>query len=160
MFQGMASGHPTISTMHADSVDTMIKRLETPPIELSPTLVNTLDCVAIMTHAVVKNKETRRLREVVEIMNVKGDGSVLVNTPFVWNSGQDAFYFKKDSKVMEKISVRYGFSIQELQTEFMKRSKLLYNLYKRKVFGFDDVRQIVNEYYKNPSGVLQKYGVV
>lgn len=160
LFQGMASGHPTISTMHADSVDTMIKRLETPPIELSPTLVNTLDCVAIMTHAVVKNKETRRLREVVEIMNVKGDGSVLVNTPFVWNSGQDAFYFKKDSKVMEKISVRYGFSIQELQTEFMKRSKLLYNLYKRKVFGFDDVRQIVNEYYKNPSGVLQKYGVV
>jgi len=29
MFQGAASGHPTASTMHAESVDTMIKRLET-----------------------------------------------------------------------------------------------------------------------------------
>jgi len=43
LFQGMASGHSSISTMHADSVDTLIKRLETPPIELSPTLVNVLD---------------------------------------------------------------------------------------------------------------------
>ena len=34
LFQGMASGHSSLSTMHADSVDTVIKRLETPPIEL------------------------------------------------------------------------------------------------------------------------------
>ena len=40
LFQGMASGHSSISTIHADSVDTLIKRLETPPIELSPTLLN------------------------------------------------------------------------------------------------------------------------
>ena len=43
LFQGMASGHSSVSTMHADSVDTLIKRLETPPIELSPTLLNVLD---------------------------------------------------------------------------------------------------------------------
>ncbi|MCH7568909.1 MAG: type II/IV secretion system ATPase subunit, partial [Nanoarchaeota archaeon] len=35
LFQGMASGHPSLSTMHSDSVDSMIRRLETPPIELS-----------------------------------------------------------------------------------------------------------------------------
>ncbi|HDK42745.1 MAG TPA: hypothetical protein ENG87_05155, partial [Candidatus Pacearchaeota archaeon] len=47
LFQGMASGHSSISTIHADSVDTVIKRLETPPINLSPTLLNVLDCVCI-----------------------------------------------------------------------------------------------------------------
>jgi len=31
LFQGMASGHSSIATMHADSVETVIKRLETPP---------------------------------------------------------------------------------------------------------------------------------
>ena len=94
LFQGMASGHPSISTMHADSVDTMIKRLETPPIELSPTLVNTLDCVAVMTHAIVKHKETRRLRDITEIVNVKGDGTSVTNIPFMWNPRNDIFYFK------------------------------------------------------------------
>jgi len=53
----MASGHSSVSTMHADSVDTLIKRLETPPIELSPSLLNTLDCVAIMTHTLGGNRK-------------------------------------------------------------------------------------------------------
>jgi len=39
LFQGIASGHSALSTMHADSVDTLIRRLQTPPINLSPTLV-------------------------------------------------------------------------------------------------------------------------
>lgn len=159
LFQGMASGHPSISTMHADSVDTLIKRLETPPIELSPTLVNSLDCVAIMTHALIKKNETRRLREIVEIVNVKGDGMVLVNTPFVWNPAQDAFYFKKESKVFEKISIRYGVTMEELQKEFANRTKLLYELYRRKIFDFDEVRKIVVDYYRSPKVVLEKMGI-
>lgn len=160
LFQGMASGHASISTMHADSVDSMIKRLQTPPIELSPTLVNTLDCVAIMTHAIVNKKETRRLREIVEIINTSNEGVALVNTPFVWNAAQDLFYFKKDSKVFEKISTRFGLSNEQLQKEFDLRAKLLYELYKRKVFGFDEIRKVINDYYKNPAKVLAQYGVL
>ncbi|MBS3084016.1 type II/IV secretion system ATPase subunit [Candidatus Pacearchaeota archaeon] len=159
LFQGMASGHPSISTMHADSVDTLIRRLETPPIELSPTLVNSLDCVAIMTHAIIKKNETRRLREIVEIINVNNDGVVIVNTPFMWNATQDAFYFKKQSKVFEKISVRNGISVEELQREFSQRSKLLYALYLKKVFGFEDVQKIIIDYYRNPGEVMQRFGV-
>lgn len=159
LFQGMASGHPSISTMHADSVDTLIKRLETPPIELSPTLLNALDCVAIMTHAIVNNRETRRLRECVEIIKAREDGTALVNTPFIWNPANDVFYFKKESKVFEKISLRYGIPTQKLQEEFLRRTKLLYLLYQKKVFGFDEVRRIVNDYYRNPVEVLQRYGL-
>ncbi len=159
LFQGMSSGHPSISTMHADSVDTMIKRLETPPIELSPTLVNTLDAVAIMTHAVVKNKDTRRLREIVEIINTNKDGSALVNTPFKWNALDDRFYFKKQSKVFEKISVRFGIPMQELYAEFSRRARLFYVLYQQRIFSFDDMRRIVTEYYRAPKDVLTRYGI-
>jgi len=48
---------------------------------------------------------------------------------------------------------------QELQEEFRLRSLLLYTLYKRKVFGFDEIRKIVTEYYRNPKSVLGAYGV-
>ena len=159
LFQGMASGHSSLSTMHADSVETLIRRLQTPPINLSPTLVNTLDCVAIATHAVVGKNETRRVREIVEIVNVNKDGSVVINTPFIWNPEQDAFYFKKDSKVLEKISTRSGVSVDKLQKELITRAKLLYELYKRKIFGFDEIGKIINEYYKNPIEVLYNFGI-
>ncbi len=159
LFQGMASGHASLSTIHADSVDTLIRRLQTPPIELPPTLVNTLDCVAVMTHTVINKDETRRLREVVEIINVDRNGVAIVNTPFIWNPKQDSFYFKKQSKVFEKISTRNGVSVENLQREFLLRTKLLYMLYKKRVFGFDEIGKIINDYYKNPEEVLAKYGI-
>ena len=159
LFQGMASGHSSISTMHADSVDTLVKRLETPPIELSPTLMNTLDCVAIMTHAVVEKQETRKLREVVEVVNVDSKGTAMTNTPFVWNAREDAFYFKKDSKVFEKLATKYGLTIEELNLEFDRRAKLLYELQKRGIHGFDQAQQIINQYHKNPVEVLASFGL-
>ncbi|MGV8151507.1 MAG: type II/IV secretion system ATPase subunit [Candidatus Nanoarchaeia archaeon] len=159
LFQGMASGHSSISTMHADSVDTLIKRLETPPIELSPTLLNTLDCVAIMTHAVVNKQETRRLREVVEIVNVDEKGFALTNTPFAWNAREDVFYFKKESKVFEKISKRYGMTKEEIMADFELRTKLLYTLQKRKIYDFNHIQKIINEYHKNPGAVLKAFEI-
>tara|TARA_Y100000034_G_scaffold136812_1_gene216005 strand:+ start:3371 stop:4894 length:1524 start_codon:yes stop_codon:yes gene_type:complete len=160
LFQGMASGHSSLSTMHSDSVDTLIRRLQTPPINLSPTLINSLDCAAIATHATVNKKETRKVREIVEIVNVNKDGTSLINTPFKWDPKTDRFYFKKQSKVFEKISARRGVSIEKLQQELITRAKLLYKLFSEKRFGFDEVGKIVNDYHKNPAEVLNRFDIV
>lgn len=160
LFQGMASGHASISTMHADSVDTLVRRLETPPISLNPALVNGLDAIAIMTHAIVDKHETRRLRGVVEIVRVEGDGTAMTNTPFSWNPSDDQFYFKKDSKIFDKISERQGISKEELEKEFEIRTRLIYELFKNKVFSYDDVQRVINDYHKNPVSVLKRFGLV
>src|SRR3989339_628798 len=160
LFQGMASGHPSISTIHAESVDTVIKRLETPPIELPPTLLTTLDAVAIMAHAVVNKQETRKLREIVEIVDVNADGIALTNTPFAWDSSEDKFYSKKAMRAFEKISKRYGLSMEQLSSEFVLRARLLYEMYKKSIFGFEEVQKIINDYYKNPEEVLRSFGVL
>ncbi len=160
LFQGMASGHSSISTMHADSVDTVIKRLETPPIELSPTLLNVLDCVCIMTHAVTKKQETRKLKEIVEILNVTPDGIALTNTPFIWNPSDDNFYFKKNSKIFDKIAKRFGITYDEIEDEFKTRVKLIYNLYQNKVFNYQQFQDVITQYYKKPEEVLARFGVV
>ena len=159
LFQGMASGHSSISTMHADSVDTVIKRLETPPIELSPTLLNVLDCICIMTHAVSQKHETRKLKEIVEIINVTNEGIAMTNTPFVWNPVEDRFYFKKNSKIFEKISKSYGIEVDELQSEFRRRALLIYKMYENKIFDFQKFQDMITQYYKKPAEILSKFGI-
>ncbi|MFH1151551.1 MAG: type II/IV secretion system ATPase subunit [Nanoarchaeota archaeon] len=159
LFQGMASGHSSISTIHADSVNTVIKRLETPPIELSPNLLNVLDCVCVMTHAIVAKEETRKLKEIVEIINVTNEGVAITNTPFVWNPVDDKFYFKKNSKIFEKISKRYGIRIEELDLEFRRRVQIIYQLFQRGIFGFEEVQQVISHYYKKPEEILRKFGI-
>ena len=159
LFQGMASGHSSMSTIHSDSVESVIRRLETPPIELPPTLLNVLDCVCIMTHAIVNKQETRRLREIVELIDVSSEGIALTNTPFVWNPSDDDFYFKKNSKVFEKISNRYGINTRDLESEFRIRTQLIYELFKRKIFEFKKVQDVINEYYKKPKEVLAQFNI-
>jgi flagellar protein FlaI len=159
LFQGMASGHSSLSTMHAESVETVIRRLQTPPISLSPTLVNSLDAVAVMTHAIVNKQETRRLSKVTEIVDVTPEGVARTNTPFVWDSSSDKFFFKTESKVFEKIMMRYGLSREQLVKEFQLRTKIIFELFRRKIFDFDIVQKLVNEYYKNPQNVLRQLGL-
>ena len=155
LFQGMASGHSSISTMHADSVDTVIKRLENPPINPSPTLLNVLDCICIMSHAIVNKQETRKLKEIVEIINVNPNGIAFTNTPFMWNPAEDDFYFKNNSKIFEKIAIRYGLRMEEIDFEFRRRVQLIYALFQKKIFKFKDVQEIINKYYKKPEEVLR-----
>jgi len=159
LFQGMASGHPSISTLHADSVETVIRRLETPPINLSPTLVNSLDVVAVMTHAVVDKHETRRLSKIIEIVDVTPEGIARTNTPFAWDPATDTFFFKTDSKVFEKIMAMYGLTKAQLLKDFEDRVKLLYEMYKRKIDDFVTVQKVINDYYKNKEEVLKEYGI-
>ena len=159
LFQGMASGHSSLSTMHAESVETIIRRLQTPPISLSPTLVNSLDAVAVMTHAIVNKQETRRLAKITEIVDVTPEGIAKTNTPFVWDPTKDSFFFKFDSKVFEKIMMRYGLSSEDLIREFKIRTKLLYSLYQRGIMDFSAVQRVINDYYKNPSMIMQKFEI-
>jgi len=149
LFQGMASGHSSISTIHADSVDTVIKRLKTPPIELSPTLLNVLDCVCVMTHAIVNKQETRKLREIVEIINVTSDGVAMTNTPFVWNPSDDQFYFKKNSKIFQKISKRTGLRMEEIDLEFRRRVQLIYKLHQKKFLALTRFKKLLMNILKN-----------
>jgi flagellar protein FlaI len=159
LFQGMASGHASISTMHGDSVDSIVRRLMTPPISLSPMLVNGLDTMAIMTHAIVNGKETRRLREIVEVVSIAPDGTAVTNTPFKWNPADDKFYYAVESKIFDKIGARYGFDKAHMHREFETRTRLLYALFQNKVLGYEEVGRVINDYAKMPGVVLKKYGL-
>ncbi len=155
----MASGHSSIGTIHADSVDTVIKRLETPPIELSPTLLNVLDCVCIMTHAVIEKQSARKLKEIVEIIDVDANGIAKTNTPYIWNPSDNQFYFKKGSHIFEKIAKRTGITIQELEMEFNRRARILNTLSQNKIFKSKDVQEIILGYYKRPKEILRRMGI-
>jgi hypothetical protein len=112
-----------------------------------------------MTHAIVKKQETRRLVKLVEIVDVPLEGPAVTNTPFVWNASEDKYYYKKDSKIFQKISEKTGTSVEELWQEFEKRKKLLQKMADQKMFSFEQFQKDINEYYKNPSALLKKYGL-
>lgn len=161
LFQGMASGHPSFSSFHAGSVETFVRRLETPPISLSPSLVEVLDIVCVCAHVKTRDINIRRIKFVEEIEKIETDWSKsVINHKFRWVPASDSFESSKKSIVFDKICERTGISRAKLEKEFNNRAKLLEAMAKKKMINFKDVANVLNDYYNNPGRVLSKFGVI
>jgi flagellar protein FlaI len=161
MFQGMSSGHPCMTTFHAGSVDAVIKRLTTPPIELSPSLVESLDAIAVMIHAKEKGKSARRIKEMDEIISVKQETAEAETFRSVeWNPSDDTFVFNKDSHLLKKIVLNKGTTIEEAIEEINRRKAVLDWMIKNNIRDYVEVDKVINEYYKNPEKIMKQVGTV
>ena len=152
MFQGMASGHPTLSTMHAGSVDDLMKRLQTKPINISAGLVESLDVVIQMVHAREKGKSARRVKEIIEIRDVdKDSGNARVNKVFSWMASQDEFEFRGNSWLLSEISKQKGIPMIDIIRDLSKRKTIIEWLSANNIIKIEDVSKYISMYHKNPA---------
>lgn len=151
MFQGMASGHPTLSTMHGGSVDDIMKRLQTKPISLSPGLLEAMDIVIVMIHAREHGKSARRVREIVEIESIDmKSGSARTAKSFVWIPSSDTFEYRGNSWVLGKISSEKGIPLNTVMREVSRRKKITNWMLQNNITTMKDVVKYVNLYSRNP----------
>jgi len=159
MFQGMSSGHPSMGTFHAGSVDTVIKRLTTPPIELAASLVESLDVIIIMVHAKEKGKSARRIREIEEVISVNAE-TLRVDTFRIseWDPRTDKYSFNPESILLKKIAHNKGIEPQDIYKEIARRKVVIEWMVKKEITDFEEVSKLINEYYKNPEKILKQAG--
>ena len=156
MFQGMASGHTCFSTFHAGSLDTLIKRLITPPIELPPGLMESLDTVILMVHAKKKGKSARRIKEVIEIESIDlKTQEVKPKIIFKWNPEADSFEKIEDSIKIKKIVATTGGKMEDALVELERRESLLEWFRKNKIRDYLEVTRYINMYYKEPKKLFK-----
>lgn len=154
LFQGMASGHSSFSTMHAGSVDEIIQRLTTPPISLSAGLINALDIVIFIQHAGRFGVNARRIREIdevsnVDVMNLKADYS----KTFAWQPSSDDFK-QKHSLLVDTLGIDYGVSSKNITKEIRNRALFLFWLYKNNIHNFKEVYTYMSKYYLDKDKML------
>ena len=153
MFQSMASGHPSISTIHAGSTDDVMKRLQTTPINLSPGLLESLDMIIIMIHAREKGKSSRRVKEIVEIESIDtSTGRARTVKSFVWIPSEDSFEYKGNSWLLNKISTEKGTPINNIIREIARRKKIINRIYEEDL-NPDEIIKYVKLYSRNPEKV-------
>jgi flagellar protein FlaI len=157
MFQGMASGHSSIGTIHAGSIEDVIKRLETPPIELSPSLIETLDIMIVMVNAREKGKSARRVKGIVEIESIDPKtGSPHTIKTFDWIPSTDSFGSNLEgSYLLKRIAFDKGMQYEKMVKEVDNRVRILEWMKKFSITDYREVCKLVNVYYKEPSIVME-----
>ena len=150
MFQAMATGHPSLSTMHADNVEAVIDRLTTRPIDLPASLLENLDIIIFLEKAKRQGRLVRKIGKIVEVEGYDREKQRLkTNEAFVWVPASDEFV-AKDSFVLHKIATKLGWSDDEVRQEILRRAHALRWMQKRNIHAFRDVAKIVNLYYVDP----------
>jgi flagellar protein FlaI len=121
LFQAMNTGHATLSTIHAGSVQEAINRLTHDPINVSPVMFTALDLIVIQSLYSIGNTRIRRCLSIHEI-NVDAHGEIHSAPLYEWDMESDAFRkITADSHVLADIATHRGWSAEEVQCQLQKR---------------------------------------
>jgi flagellar protein FlaI len=157
LFQAMATGHTTYSTVHADSAQSLIHRLEGKPIEIPRVMLQSLDIVTIQVQAEIGDKHVRRCKQIVEIVDIDPlTKEILTNEVFRWDSVADQFLYSGKSYVMERIRGQHGLSKEEMMDELKRRVDILEWMKDHNIRAFKDVARMVAAYLETPDDVMNK----
>lgn len=157
LFQAMATGHCAYSTVHADSVPSLVHRLENKPIDIPRVLLPALEACVIQIQTRINGKRVRRTKQIVEIVGIDPHSLELItNEVFRWDVTNDDFIFSGKSYVLEKIMVKINFSQDEMRRELRTRKRILEWMVLNDIRKSDQVSQIITQYYVRPHEILAR----
>ncbi len=156
MFQGMATGHPALATIHADSLQKIVDRLITPPINLSPALLENLDIVVFLKKLKLRGLYVRRVSEVLEIEAVDVRNlEVKSRKVFKWIPEKDIIVPNEKSLVLERIAKIRGKTYEEIYRELERRALLLEWMRWKGIKHYAQFTLWINAYYANPKRIME-----
>ncbi|RZD37690.1 MAG: secretion system protein E [Methanobacteriota archaeon] len=157
LFQAMATGHTTYSTFHADSIQSLVHRLENKPIEIPRVLIPALDGISIQIQTRVGGKRVRRNKAIVEIIGIDPHShELLTNEAFRRDNKTDEYVFTGKSYIFEKIMVKANLNRVEIMDETKRRQLVMEWCLKKGIRDYKDFAKVVAEYYVHPEDVMRK----
>jgi len=148
LFQALATGHGGMSTMHADSLDYAVKRLTSPPMNISPLYMPLMNVwLHIERMSDLKFNGRGSVRRVKTIWEMDSDGSDIVVAEWIPEG-----FFHTDfgsSLLLKKLSRKIGLSMNILLSELENRANYLKKLLDRGITSHKSVAEAIRNYYKS-----------
>jgi len=146
LFQAMNTGHTTLSTIHADSIETAVTRLENEPIGLPRTMVESLDLCAVQTQRRLGGQRVRRVDGIAEIRGIDDrTGDLDYAEPVSWHPQNDSFS-RSHSEVLDAIRAERGWEPADLRTELTARERFLETLRQQGVTDYREFTARLGDY--------------
>lgn len=150
-FQAISTGHTCYTTVHADSVEGALSRLQNPPLDVPTQMLQELDIVAIQRQLFVGERRVRRTDTLAEL--AVEDGDLRAVPLFERDAASDTHQQVGDSQVLAAIADRRGWSDDRLDTELSDRERVLSYLVDEDVTDHREVAAVIHTYQRNPEYV-------
>lgn len=160
LFQAIAVGHASMSTVHAGSIDELIHRVESQPMNIPRVLFQSIDAVAFVGQVNFADHRVRRCKNITEVLELDNKThDLLTNEVFKWNPKGDFFHFNGRSFILERLADEIGKKIEDLINELKRRETYIKLMDKNDMTYYKDVSRAINLYYVDPvSAILEMEG--
>lgn len=156
LFQSLATGHGGMCTMHAENLDSAVKRLTSKPMDIAPAYIPLMNIVlSVQRVHLEKVGEKRAHRRIISIEEIADYEDY--RTTFKWRPTKDDYVSSLNNSIMlSSISERLGLSRRELMKELQRRKNVLNWMRKKKIRSYKDVAAIITEYYSRPKEFYER----
>ncbi|HWH07564.1 MAG TPA: type II/IV secretion system ATPase subunit [Candidatus Thermoplasmatota archaeon] len=156
LFQAMATGHTVYSTMHADSVQSAVHRLESKPIDIPRNMLSSLDIVCVQGEVRIQGRRVRKMREIVELTGIDPrTGELITNRVFSWDPQEGRFRYSGVSFVLGRVAEESNLPESDLRREFDRRVRVLLAMQKRGLRDIASVSRVIVDYSIDPDRTLR-----
>ncbi|HEV2193483.1 MAG TPA: type II/IV secretion system ATPase subunit [Nitrosopumilaceae archaeon] len=152
MFQAMATGHGGLCTMHADSLESAIKRLQQKPMDIPAGYMSLMNCAIVIKRVKINfSSQGRRAIKISEIINAGTS-----QPAFSWNPKSDNFEDSlQASIILQKIAESTGRDLKDILEEHQKRISILKWMLENDIRDYKKVSDIVGKYYQDPESLMR-----
>ncbi|WP_456420259.1 type II/IV secretion system ATPase subunit [Methanocaldococcus infernus] len=153
----MNTGHDGCSgTLHANSADEAILRLLSPPMNVPPIMLNSLNFIINIQRIRRGGKTLRRILGIIEVLPSGGETEIAKTTLYEYSATKDGLERKGVCMWEEEVCEIAGISREELFRDRNMRKRLLTYLYKNNIRKLEDVAKYIREFQINPENALKK----
>jgi flagellar protein FlaI len=158
LFQSIAVGHGGLCTIHADSVESAIKRLLTRPMNIPKMMLPLMNVLIQIRRVKLGDQVARRIVTVAEVTgSTKSEEGAQLNHIFELNTEGDSFASKQTSdegfEIFKLISEIRQIPVDTLREEQLRREVILRWMAEREIKSYEEVANIVRNYYLDPDEV-------
>jgi flagellar protein FlaI len=157
LFQAMATGHLGMSTIHAESVEAVLQRLASEPMNIPKSLLAMIDTVLVMLRTEIKGKPARRATTATEVVALEPKTrEIITREVFRWNAKKDTFRKVNPSHVLERNMEKFNLDEEEIKRELQQRKIVLEWMVKNNIRHYTEVAKVIREYYADPERVYRR----
>jgi flagellar protein FlaI len=157
LFQAVSTGHLGMSTVHAESVESTVYRLESAPMNIPRTLIAGIDIILVQKRVELQGKPARKTVSTSEIVGLDPrSGEILTNEVYRYNPAQDSFDFTGRSYIAEKIAEKTGVTPEEAAEEIQRRTQVIEWMVRKNIRNYKDVSNIIRSYIEAPEPLLEE----
>jgi flagellar protein FlaI len=160
LFQALATGHGGLCTLHAEDVDTAIKRLTQPPMSIPASIIPLMNCVIsvknVRTPVFLESGKRLSSRKFTNVTEIKDSSNF--QEVFTWNPSSDTFQESiAQSYLLKKMASSLDIPMEKLTDEVEYRKRVLLHMVEHGIRDYRSVNKVLSQYYNNPQRFQQDF---